>query len=125
MDEGDRTAGRGQKMARVNVDATEWLEFRVLAMRKGRSIADYLGQFVRRELKRAKRSEPRDAESVADSTRDEPPRGVTKSARPRVRLADVELLSWRTDAGERAGGSGLRGGNPDESADGGEESRRP
>jgi hypothetical protein len=101
MGDGDRAAGGRQKMARVNVDETEWLDFRVLAMRKGRSIADYLGQLVRRELKRARRREARHPEAMTEPAEVEAPRRAAKTSRPRVRLADVELLSWRNGGGEQ------------------------
>lgn len=76
---------RDQQAARVNVSDDEWIEFRTLAMRKRRSIAEYLGELVRRELgatkKPAKESRPK-----------EPERPRRRSA-PRVRLADQELLT--------------------------------
>jgi hypothetical protein len=47
-----RTLQPAQQMARVNVDPATWAEFRVAALRSGRSVADYLGELVRRELGR-------------------------------------------------------------------------
>lgn len=41
---------RPQQMARINVPDNEWLECRVLAMKQKRSVADYLGELVRREV---------------------------------------------------------------------------
>lgn len=40
----------GQQSARVNVDDETWVAFRVLAVRQGRSIDDYLGELVDVEL---------------------------------------------------------------------------
>lgn len=42
----------GQRMARVNVSPDEWVAFRSKALREQRSVADYLGDLVRRELRR-------------------------------------------------------------------------
>lgn len=39
-----------QQAARVNVSDDDWIAFRTVAMRQRRSIADYLGELVRREL---------------------------------------------------------------------------
>jgi hypothetical protein len=47
-----RTLPAGQQMARVNVDRATWAEFRVAALRSGRSVADYPCELVRRELGR-------------------------------------------------------------------------
>lgn len=40
----------GQHSARVNIDDRDWIRFRIRAMRRQRSIADYLGDLVRAEL---------------------------------------------------------------------------
>ena len=50
-----------QHMARVRVEDETWREFRALAVMKGRSVADYLGWLVQKELNRAQRSEDRRA----------------------------------------------------------------
>lgn len=61
-----------QHMARVRLEDEAWREFRALAVIKGRSVADYLGWLVQKELNRAQRSEDRRAarrqeEPVEDS----------------------------------------------------------
>ena len=48
-----------QQMARVNTSDDLWQQFRALAVTKKRSVADYLGHLVRRELGRASRVEER------------------------------------------------------------------
>ncbi|MBA3620212.1 MAG: hypothetical protein H0W56_11605 [Acidothermales bacterium] len=45
-----RSLPPGQQMARVNATTDDWLAFRSAALRQGRSVADYLGELVRREL---------------------------------------------------------------------------
>lgn len=50
-----------QHMARVRLKDETWREFRALAVMKGRSVADYLGWLVQKELNRAQRSEDRRA----------------------------------------------------------------
>jgi hypothetical protein len=46
-------------MARVRLHEDRWHEFGVLAKVKGRTIADYLGWLVQKELNRASRTEVR------------------------------------------------------------------
>lgn len=75
---------RQQQAARVNVSDDEWINFRTLAMRHRRSIADYLGELVRRELS----SPPEDP--AAERVQEPPP--ARRPSRP-VRLADQELLT--------------------------------
>lgn len=48
-----------QHMARVRLEAERWREFRALAVIKRRSVADYLGWLVQKELNRAQRTEDR------------------------------------------------------------------
>lgn len=57
----ERSLPDDQRMARVNLGEERWLEFRVLAMTKKRSMADYLGRLVEKELNRAQRTEDRRA----------------------------------------------------------------
>lgn len=92
----------GQQSARVNVDDETWVAFRVLAVRQGRSIADYLGELVKVELvehddRRGPTSRPPMIESTdVDGLRDtaDEERPTARSSRTdRVRLADVELLT--------------------------------
>jgi len=45
-----RSLPADQQMARVNITADDWLAFRTEALRQRRSVADYLGELVRREL---------------------------------------------------------------------------
>ena len=77
-----------QQTARVNVDDEVWLRFRVLALEADRSIANYLGQLVRDELRRSKRrqSSPPTVEAKAGPA----PRRA-KASRS-IRLADAKLL---------------------------------
>jgi hypothetical protein len=42
-------------MARVNIGADEWKAFRALTIPRGRSVADYLGHLVAKELRRVER----------------------------------------------------------------------
>jgi len=50
-------------MARVSVDAATWTAFRVEALRADRSVAEYLGRLVTREVDRLQRRD-----SVEEST---------------------------------------------------------
>lgn len=50
-----------QHMARVRTEEPTWREFRALAKEKGRSVADYLGWLVQKELNRAERTNARRA----------------------------------------------------------------
>lgn len=76
---------RDQQAARVNVSDDDWIEFRTLAMRKRRSIADYLGELVRRELDSSKKSAKESFFEKSERPRRRPA--------PRVRIADQELLT--------------------------------
>jgi len=44
-----------QKMARVNVSEDDWQDFRALALASNRSVANYLGHLLQKELRRARR----------------------------------------------------------------------
>lgn len=55
----DRTLPDYQRMARVNLGEERWVAFRALAKTKKRSVADYLGKLVDKELNRAQRTEDR------------------------------------------------------------------
>lgn len=44
-----------QQMARVNVPAAHWRDFRALAVHQERSVAEYLGMLVLKELRRTHR----------------------------------------------------------------------
>lgn len=46
---------QGQQMARVNIGADEWKAFRALTILRDRSVADYLGHLVAKELRRVER----------------------------------------------------------------------
>lgn len=74
-----------QQVARVNVSDDEWIEFRTLEMRERRSIADYLGELVRRELGGSK--EPA---KQSPSEKPERPRRQPASC---VRLANRDVLT--------------------------------
>ena len=43
---------KAQQLARVNVSSEAWQEFRVRALRGGTTVADYLGDLVKKELQR-------------------------------------------------------------------------
>jgi hypothetical protein len=43
---------KAQQLARVNVSLEAWQEFRIRAMRGGTTVADYLGELVKKELQR-------------------------------------------------------------------------
>lgn len=59
-----------QHMARVRLREEHWREFRALAVIKRRSVADYLGWLVQKELNRAQRTEDRRAARRADEDRE-------------------------------------------------------
>lgn len=77
---------RDQQAARVNVRDDEWIEFRTFVMRKRRSIADYLGELVRRELGESKKP-------AKEARTDKPEPSRPRPSAPRVRLAEQELLT--------------------------------
>jgi hypothetical protein len=52
-------------MARVNVAPDQWAEFRQASIASGRSVADYLGHLVDKELRRVRRREWRAAASAS------------------------------------------------------------
>ncbi len=74
-----------QQAARVNVSDDDWIAFRTVAMRQRRSIADYLGELVRRELAGA-------AGTPDEPAPEERKPACSKSSAP-VLLADQELLT--------------------------------
>lgn len=80
-----------QQTARVNIDADSWRRFRILALEADRSIADYLGQLVRDELRRSRRrgKQPGPGEEPGQ-TRSGTPGTKPKSS---VRLADARILT--------------------------------
>lgn len=45
-------------MARVNISGALWREFRVEALRRQKSVADYLGSLVEREMRRLAKARP-------------------------------------------------------------------
>lgn len=52
----ERQAGlQGQQMARVNIRPDEWKAFRALTILRSRSVAEYLGHLVAKELRRVER----------------------------------------------------------------------
>lgn len=55
----ERSLPDDQHMARVRLGEERWREFRALAVMKQRSVADYLGRLVQKELNRAQRTEDR------------------------------------------------------------------
>ncbi len=46
-----------QQMARVNLSSDEWRAFRSAAVLRQRSVSDYLGHLVRKELRRVTRTD--------------------------------------------------------------------
>ena len=60
-----RSLPDNQHMARVRLSPAHWQEFRSLAREKKRTVADYLGALVTKELRRAERAEDRRAERLA------------------------------------------------------------
>ena len=60
----ERSLPPDQHMARVRTGEETWVEFRVLAKSKQRTVADYLGRLVQKELNRAERTEIRRAARV-------------------------------------------------------------
>ena len=60
-----RSLPDNQHMARVRLSPARWQEFRGLARAKKRTVADYLGWLVSKELGRAERAEGRRAERLA------------------------------------------------------------
>ena len=84
---------RDQQTARVNVSGEEWIQFRILAMRRQQSLAEYLGELVRAELagpvgttSSPKRRRPRQTRATTPA----PPRRPSPTS---VRLADQRLLT--------------------------------
>jgi hypothetical protein len=75
-----------QQTARINVTDAEWLEFRTLAIRRRRSLADYLGTLVRAEISGAE--DPDDSNPVRPERASHGAGGAG-----RVRLADQQLLT--------------------------------
>jgi len=63
------TLPEGQRMARVSSSDEQWLEFRSLARRKGRSVATYLGHLVQKELGRAERADARRSDRQSPAVR--------------------------------------------------------
>lgn len=57
-----------QQMARVNVDLETWQTFRIEAIRRGRSIADWLGELVQREVARLDGTSSRGKATGDDAT---------------------------------------------------------
>ncbi len=49
---GSGSVVKAQQLARVNVSLEAWQEFRVRALRGGTTVADYLGELVKKELQR-------------------------------------------------------------------------
>lgn len=88
------TDRRQQQTARVNLDDERWREFRILAIESDRSIAEYLGQLVRDELRRCRKRKRRAHEDASQTARDmtTPARPANEPA-PRTRLADAQLLT--------------------------------
>jgi hypothetical protein len=84
------TPGPEQQTARVNIGDEHWRQFRILAIESDRSVAAYLGQLVRDELRRSRRrqrrteehADPAHANTLAGVTRGEESKGSTPSRTP-------------------------------------------
>lgn len=88
------TSRTDQQTARVNIDDDAWRRFRILALESDRSIADYLGQLVRDELRRSRKRKRR-AEETAPPDPEDPRQDAPTGEGPTrsMRLADAELLT--------------------------------
>lgn len=88
------TIGSEQQTARVNIGDEHWRQFRILAIESDRSVAEYLGQLVRDELRRSRRRR-RAAEHVDVPSEGSPPESRGRKDEPRraKRLAEVQLLT--------------------------------
>lgn len=81
-----------QHTARVNVDSDAWRRFKILAIDADCSIADYLGQLVRDELKRSTKRHRRVASAESETGASERRQTGAKSRSP-VRLSEARLLT--------------------------------
>lgn len=110
------TAGPEQQTARVNIGDKRWREFRILAIKSNRSIAEYLGELVRDELRRSQKRKRRVAEDLDPASEDTHP-GATmrEKAAGSMRLADVPLLTElpRPDESSQAVAQDLMGQSPE------------
>jgi hypothetical protein len=88
-----------QQTARVNVDDPTWRDFRILALDADRSIADYLGQLVRDELRRARRRNREGAARAPDRPDGDARVAPVERTKAPVRLAEAELLTALPHAG--------------------------
>jgi hypothetical protein len=78
------TARPEQQTTRVTIGDERWREFKILAIESDRSIADYLGQLVRDELRRSRKRKRRAEEDAAAAPGDTPPgRRGGRRGRPR------------------------------------------
>lgn len=87
-------AGSEQQTARANIGDEHWRDFRILAIESDRSVAEYLGQLVRDELRRSRRR-GRAEEHVDAPSEDSPSESRVRKDGPRraKRLAEVQLLT--------------------------------
>lgn len=67
----DRSLPDDQHMARVRLGDDAWREFRALAVIKRRTVGDYLGWLVQKELNRAQRTEERRASRWAEADKED------------------------------------------------------
>lgn len=89
------TARPEQQTARVNIGDERWRDFRMVAIESDRSIAEYLGQLVRDELRRSRRRKRRADEEDAARASEDTHQGATTREEPTasIRLADAQLLT--------------------------------
>ena len=96
--------GEQQQMARVDVDLETWQTFRIEAIRRGRSIADWLGELVEREVARTQRvAQRQERDGDTDRTGDEqedPGQRERPTTRPRV-LDGQPILTELPHAGSK------------------------
>lgn len=102
------TSRTEQQTARVNVDDATWRDFRILALDLDRSIADYLGQLVRDELRRARRRNREESARTPERSDGDARVAPARRKKAPVRLAEAQLLTGlphpdRTPRTERAG----------------------
>jgi hypothetical protein len=92
----------GQQTARVNIGDEHWRDFRILAIESDRSVAEYLGQLVRDELRRSRRRRRAEEHVDAPSEDSTLESRVRKDGPQRTkRLAEVQLLTELPRPGER------------------------
>ncbi len=78
----DYMSERVQKMARINVDPHAWAELRVRALRKNASLADVLGDWIKKEVRAAEHT-PYERPANRATPEPQPIAAATAPAHPR------------------------------------------